>query len=162
MYKEFLWGGLGVGAWENRRREGYGIREWKEWVREVLTEWEFFAMLLVHNSFPIILVHGSLFSLIEPFSIFSTWYQTIFLRQISILDHHTRWDLHNSQSDPPQIRPPYPSTALGYPQTRQPNQTIRSDRHHHSRPPDQIIPKDHHPWLLSFKSAQNNQSLGTG
>jgi len=57
-----------MGARKNKMREGYGIRERKEWVREVLTEWEFFAMLLVHDFFPIFLVHGSLFSLIEPFA----------------------------------------------------------------------------------------------
>ena len=50
--------------------------------------------------------------------------QTIFLRQTSRVDHHTIPDLHNSQSDPPQVRPPYPSTTSDHPQTRQPNQTI--------------------------------------
>ena len=86
--------------------------------------------------------------------------QTIFLRQISRVNHHTRPKLHNSQPDPPQIRPPYPSTTPAHPQTRQPIQAIKSDRHHRTRPPDQIIPTDHHPWLLSFKSAQHNQSPG--
>ena len=85
---------------------------------------------------------------------------TIFLRKTSRVDHQTRQDLHNSQSDPPQIRQPYPSTTPDHPQTQQTNQTTRTDRQHHTRPPDQIIQADNHPWLLSFKSAHHNQSLG--
>ena len=94
------------------------------------------------------------FSLIEPFTTINSAShlsniqysdQTIFLRQISRVDPHTRPKLHNSQPDPPQIRPPYPSTTPAHPQTRQPIQAIKSDRHHRTRPPDQIIPTDQHP-----------------
>ena len=88
---------------------------------------------------PTFLVHQSLFSLIEPFTTinsashlfnFQHSDQTIFLRHTSILDHQTRPDLHNSESDQPQIRPPYPSTTPDYPQNRKnsnhDNQAIRS------------------------------------
>ena len=121
--------------------------------------------------FLLFLCMNPIFPLIEPFllltellifPVFSSQTRPFFFRQSSRVDHHTmaRPELHNSQPDPPQIRPPNPSTTPDHPQTQQPNQTIRSDRHHHTRPPDQIIPTDKHPWLLSFKSAQHNQSLG--
>ena len=80
-----------------------------------------------------------LFSLIEPFTTinsvshlfkFQHSDQTIFLRQTSISDHQTRPDLHNSEYDRSQIRPPYPSTTSDYPQTQKntnhDNQAIRS------------------------------------
>ena len=98
---------------------------------------------------PTFLVHQSLFSLIEPFTtinsashLFNFQYsdQTIFLRQTSRVDDHTRPKRHNSQPDAPQIRPPNPSTTPDHPQTRQP-----SDRHHHTRLPDQITPTDNDP-----------------
>ena len=87
------------------------------------------------------------FSLIEPFTtinsashLFNFQYsdQTIFLRQTSRVDHHTRPKLHNSQPDPPQIRPPNPSTTPDHPQTRQPSD-------HQIRPilPHQTTRTDH-------------------
>ena len=119
---------------------GHGIRERNEWVMRVLKEWEFFQMLPYARFFSsTFLMHQSLFSLIEPFTTinsashlfnFQHSDQTIFLRQTSILDHQTRPDLHNSESDRPQIRPPYPSTTPDHPQNRKntnhDNQAIRS------------------------------------
>ena len=88
MYKEFIWGGQGVGAWENRRREGRGV----------LKEWEFFPILGPDFFFLLFLCTRSLFSLIEPFTTinsashhFNFQYsdQSIFLRQTSRIDHQT-------------------------------------------------------------------------
>ena len=123
----------------------------------------------MHDIFsPTFLVHESLFSLIEPFGTinsashffnFQHSDQTIFLRQTSILDHQTRPELHNSASDRPQIRPPYPSTTPDHPQNRKntnhDNQAIRSATTTIADGlPDQIIPTDHHPWLLISASNQ--------
>ena len=145
-----------MGALENRRREEWergggtgGIRERKEWVMGVLKKWEFFPMLPCSRFFfsPTFLVHQFLFSLIEPFTtinsashLFNFQYsdQTIFLRQTSRVDHHTRLKLHNSQPDPPQIRPPNPSTTPDHPQTRQP-----SDHQIRPSPPYQTTRSDH-------------------
>ena len=82
-------------------------------------------MLLVHDFFPIILVHGSLFSLTEPFSIFST-------------------DTRPSSSD----RPPYQIIILDETSTTVNQIRPRSDNHipvpHQTilRPDNQIRPSD--------------------
>ena len=157
-----------IGSGRSGEKEAEGGPEKKEWVMVVLTEWEFFLMLPCARFFfsyfsctwipffPNWAIYWLRFSFFQ----FLASDHTIFLRKTSRVDHQTRQDLHNSQSDPPQIRQPYPSTTPDHPQTQQTNQTTRTDRHHHTRPPDQIIQADNHPWLLSFKSAHHNQSLG--
>ena len=153
MCKEFYgedreWALWRIGGGRSGRGGTGGIRERKEWVMGVLKKWEFFPMLPCSRFFsPTFLVHQSLFSLIEPFTtinsashLFNFQYsdQTIFLRQTSRVDHHTRPKLHNSQPDPPQIRPPNPSTTPDHPQTRQPSD-------HQIRPllPHQTTRTDH-------------------
>ena len=89
------------------------------------------------------------FPLIEPFllltellifPVFSSQTRPFFFRQSSRVDHHTmaRPELHNSQPDPPQIRPPNPSTTPDHPQTQQPSD-------HQIRPllPHQTTRTDH-------------------
>ena len=127
-----------MGARENRRQDGLGGGGYKSE--------NFFPFFFVHVFFSSFLIE-SLFSLSEPFTtinsashLFNFQYsdQTIFLRQTSRVDHHTRPNLHNSQSDPPQIRPSYPSTTPDHPQTRQP-----SDHQIRPSPPYQTNRSDH-------------------
>ena len=145
-----------MGALENRRREewerggGHGRDTGKERVGDgSFKKVGIFSHASLFTIFfsPTFLVHQFLFSLIEPFTtinsashLFNFQYsdQTIFLRQTSRVDHHTRLKLHNSQPDPPQIRPPNPSTTPDHPQTRQP-----SDHQIRPSPPYQTTRSDH-------------------
>ena len=89
--------------------------------------------------------------------------------QFSVLrpDHFPQTDLQSRS--PHQTNTPQQSTRSAPDQTTKSEYqtrpssdptTIRpSDRHHHTRPPDQIIPTDKHPWLVGFKSAQQHKSL---
>jgi len=123
-------------------------------VMGVLTGWEFLQCFLVHDFFSYFSCAWITFSLIEPFTtinsashLFNFQYsdQTIFLRQTSRVDHHTRPKLHNSQPDPPQIRPPNPNTTPDHPQTRQP-----SDHQIRPSPPYQTTRADHPNRQLSL------------
>ena len=128
-----------MGARENRRQDGLGgggVIRVRIFSHSSLCTF-FFSSFLIE----------SLFSLSEPFTtinsashLFNFQYsdQTIFLRQTSRVDHHTRPKLHNSQPDPPQIRPPNPSTTPDHPQTRQP-----SDHQIRPSPPYQTTRSDH-------------------
>ena len=131
-----------MGARENRRQDGLGGGGGGGFIRVRIFSHSslctfFFSSFLIE----------SLFSLSEPFTtinsashLFNFQYsdQTIFLRQTSRVDHHTRPNLHNSQSYPPQIRPSYPSTTPDHPQTRQP-----SDHQIRPSPPYQTNRSDH-------------------
>ena len=146
-----------MGAREKRRREGWGgrgtggIRERKEWVMGVLKKWEFFHMLPCSRFFsPTFLVHQSLFSLTEPFTTINS---ASHLFNFQYSDQTIQTDLQSKTLDQNsttvnQIHPrsdhhiPVPHQTILRPDN---HQTIRSDRHHNTRPPDQIIPTDNHP-----------------
>ena len=114
----------------------------------VFKEWEFFSVLPCARFFsPPFLIHESLFSLIKPFTTinlachlfnFQHSYQTIFLRQTSILDHHTISDLHISQLDPPQIRPSSDPTTI-----RQSDKTVTTIPDHQIRSSQQTTILDY-------------------
>ena len=151
-----------MGARENRRRERWGGGGGWGGIR---------VIIFSHAS--LCTIFFSYFSCAwTPF--FLNWtiyyYQLSFSSfQFSVLrpDHFPQTDLQSRS--PHQTNTPQQSTRSAPDQTTKSEYqtrpssdptTIRpSDRHHHTRPPDQIIPTDKHPWLVGFKSAQQHKSL---
>ena len=79
--------------------------------------------------------------------------QIIFVWWISRLDPQT------SLSQPPQVRPHQTKSDLRWDHNRPSSDPTTTKSDHQNRPPPPHQTTDHHPWLLSFQSAQNTQPL---
>ena len=79
--------------------------------------------------------------------------QIIFVWWISRLDPQT------SLSEPPQVRPHQTKSDLTWDHNRPSSDPTTTKSDHQNRPPPPHQTTDHHPWLLSFQSAQNTQPL---
>ena len=83
--------------------------------------------------------------------------QTIFLRHTSSLsDHHTRQSDHNPDQTTTSKYHNRPSSWPDH-QIRPSDHTTTANPDHQFRSPHQTT--GHHPWLLSFRSAQHTQPL---
>ena len=90
------------------------------------------------------------------------YYHLIFLcfRFVALRsDHFCLADLQTSLSEPPQVRPHQTKSDLRSDHIRPSPDPTTTKSDNQNRPPPPHQTTDHHPWLLSFQSAQHTQPL---